>query len=155
MLKIRKIEIIKADIPRKTPFEIARGNLMVGNRVFVRVTLEDGSVGYGECAVHVGTGDRGAVAIYSEETQSTCFSILCEQIAPAVMGMDALDMARIHTTIAAVTLMNPQAKAGIDIALHDAVGKALGVPVYVLLGGAYRKEIPLAQSVGVRTDQEV
>jgi L-alanine-DL-glutamate epimerase-like enolase superfamily enzyme len=155
MLKITKVELIKADIPRKTPFEIARGTLLVATRVFVRVTLEDGSVGYGECAVHVGTGARGAVAIYSEETQSTCYSILAEQIGPAVLGVDAMDMASVHTTIAAVTLMNPQAKAGIDIAIYDAVGKALKVPVYSLLGGAYRKEIPLAQSIGVRTDAEV
>src|SRR5690606_32206359 len=104
MLKIAKVEVIKANIPRRTPFEIARGTLVIATRVFVRVTLEDGTVGYGECAVHVGTGERGSVAIYSEETQSTCHTILVEQIGPAVLGLDALDMANVHRVISSVTL---------------------------------------------------
>ena len=32
--------------------------------------------------------------------------------------------------------------AGIDIALHDIVGKALGVPAYQLLGGSHRDYVP-------------
>lgn len=33
--------------------------------------------------------------------------------------------------------------SGIEIALWDIIGKALGVPVYKLLGGAYRTKIPV------------
>ena len=42
----------------------------------------------------------------------------------------------------------PYAKTALDEALHDIKGKALGVPVYELLGGLYREEIPLAHSLG-------
>lgn len=155
MLKIAKIELLNATLPRKAPFEISRGTFVAANRVFVRVTLENAVVGYGECSTLEGKGDRGSVALYSEETQASAFAVLAQQIAPALIGQDALNMAEVHRLMASVSLMNPQAKAGVDMAIHDAVGKTLGVPVYVLLGGAYRKEIPLAQSVGVRTDQEV
>lgn len=155
MLKIKKIEILKASIPRKGNFEISRGSFRTASRVLVRLTLEDGKVGYGECSPLVGTGDHGAVGIWSEETQSTCYSILEEQIVPALIGADALNMADVHAIMAATTLMNPMAKAGVDMAVYDAVGKSLKVPAYVLLGGAYRKKIPLAQSVGVLTDNEV
>lgn len=155
MLRIRKVEILEATIPRKSAFEISRGTFIAAHRVFVRVTLEDGTTGYGECGTLEGKGERGAVAVYSEETQYSSYAVLAKQIGPVVSGLDALNLADVHRTIAEVTLMNPQARAAIDIALHDAVGKSLGVPAYVLLGGAYRNKIPLAQSVGVRTDQEV
>ncbi|MDN5927584.1 MAG: mandelate racemase/muconate lactonizing enzyme family protein [Hyphomicrobiales bacterium] len=155
MLKLSKVEIIKVNIPRNGSFEISRGSFRTASRVLVRATLQDGSVGYGECSPLVGTSDHGAVAIWSEETQSSCYTMIEEQIAPALIGADVTNMAAVHATMATTTLMNPMAKAGIDIALHDALGKALGMPVHSLLGGAYRDKIPLAQSVGVRTDDEV
>jgi galactonate dehydratase len=37
--------------------------------------------------------------------------------------------------------------SAIDIALHDALAKHLGVPVYQLLGGAHRKEVPCFATV--------
>lgn len=155
MLKIARIELIRATLPRKSAFEISRGTFVAANRVFVRLTLDNNVRGYGECSTLEGRGDRGTVALYSEETQASSYAVLVQQIAPALLGQDALNMAELHRIMSSVSLMNPQARAGIDMAIHDAVGKALNVPVYVLLGGAYRKEIPLAQSVGVRTNEEV
>jgi L-alanine-DL-glutamate epimerase-like enolase superfamily enzyme len=155
MVQISKVEIIEAIIPRKSAFEISRGTFVAAKRIFVRVTLENGVTGYGECATLEGRGEQGTVALYSEETSASAREVLEHQIGPAVAGMDALNMAEIHRMIASVSLMNPQAKAGIDMAIYDAVGKSLKVPVHALLGGAYRLEIPLAQSVGVKTDQEV
>ncbi len=154
MLRIQNVELRTATIPRKSAFEIARGTFVAAHRTFVRVTLEDGSIGYGECGTLEGKGERGAVAVYAEETQQSSHAVLAQQIGPVVIGMDATNIADVHRAIAEVTLMNPQARAGIDIAIHDAVGKSLRVPVYMLLGGSYRSKIALAQSVGVRTDQE-
>jgi L-alanine-DL-glutamate epimerase-like enolase superfamily enzyme len=42
--------------------------------------------------------------------------------------------------------------SAIDIALHDAVGKKLGVPVYQLLGGAHRHHIPCMVSCAADPD---
>ena len=39
------------------------------------------------------------------------------------------------------------AKAGLEMALYDLLGKQLGVPVYVLLGGMVRERIPLSRSI--------
>ncbi|MFW6174870.1 MAG: mandelate racemase/muconate lactonizing enzyme family protein, partial [Chloroflexota bacterium] len=46
------------------------------------------------------------------------------------------------------TRLPPQVVGGIDIALWDITGKAAGMPVHMLLGGAARKEIPLYWSQG-------
>lgn len=47
---------------------------------------------------------------------------------------------------------NPAARAVLDIALHDALGKVLGVPVHVLLGGRSHDSIPLEWSVSLYDD---
>lgn len=146
MLKIEKIELVRASVPRKVPFELAGGTFAAAAHVFVRVTLEDGTIGYGESSPMV---------LYSEESQSTAFAMLVEYLAPAVVGCDALNMASVHQRMNRAVRMNPTAKAGLDMAIYDAVGKSLGVPVHALLGGAYRDRIPLAESVGVLTDDAV
>ena len=45
--------------------------------------------------------------------------------------------------------------SAIDIALHDIKGKALGVPVYDLLGGRQRDRIPTFASASGETDEEI
>ena len=47
------------------------------------------------------------------------------------------------------------AKAAVDIALHDLLGKHFGLPVYRLLGGLYRRSIPLAWSIGIAETEEM
>jgi muconate cycloisomerase len=48
----------------------------------------------------------------------------------------------------------PYTKAMIESALFDIMGRSLGVPVYKLLGGAVRSEIPLCHSVGVAAPKD-
>ena len=50
---------------------------------------------------------------------------------------------------------NSFAKAAIDYALHDIIGKALGVPVYNLLGGLYRDKVPLIYAIGIKKVKEM
>ncbi len=47
------------------------------------------------------------------------------------------------------------AQSAIDIALHDIAGKALGVPVYQLLGGKQRDVIPCFATAGGRQGEEL
>src|SRR5690606_35776960 len=49
----------------------------------------------------------------------------------------------------------PAAKAAIDIACYDAVGKALGVPVYDLLGGRYHDEFPITHVLSIGTPEHM
>ncbi len=54
-----------------------------------------------------------------------------------------------------VARANNQSKAVVDYALHDLMGKALGVPVYKLLGGLANEKIPLAFVMSSGTAEEV
>jgi L-alanine-DL-glutamate epimerase-like enolase superfamily enzyme len=67
-----------------------------------------------------------------------------------LLGENCFNLAEIHRKMDRAIDGNTAAKAAVDIALHDAWGKSLGVPVRDLLGGTVRKEIPLAWSVGLQ-----
>ena len=69
---ITKVEIWPVDVPITDPFAVATGRLVTAQNLFVRVTLKDGSRGYGEIAPfpEVGGEDRDTcqqIAARSEE----------------------------------------------------------------------------------------
>lgn len=145
-MRIETVGAVRVRVPRVHPFELAAGTFTAADHVIVRVGLEDGTVGFGECAPMVQ---------FSEESQTSVFSVITESLGPALVGLDALNVASVHARMDDAAKMNPMAKAGLDMALYDAVGKVLDVSVSVLLGGVQRDRIPLAQSVGASTDEEM
>jgi L-alanine-DL-glutamate epimerase-like enolase superfamily enzyme len=100
---------------------------------FLRLTTDDGISG---------------IAEYNECYGSPGLSTVIRRLVDRVQGMDAMAHERVHQYLYAVTRqapggVNQQAIATIENALLDIKGKALGVPVYQLLGGAIRQEIPV------------
>ena len=65
-----------------------------------------------------------------------------QRFEPAVMGSDPLQISSLVTDLES-KYGNSQIVAGLDFAFHDIAGKALGVPVYQLLGGKARETVPL------------
>lgn len=74
---------------------------------------------------------------------------MLEHLLPAIKGADPADLAVIHERMDRVVKGNPYAKAALDIACHDAAGRALGIPVWRLLGGRRREGIEIAHSLGI------
>jgi len=100
--------------------------------VLVEVRTADGILGYGECL-----GRFGARA-YAE--------LINEVFAPRLLGQSAFDIRRLWQQMRASLTgraggMLVEAIAGVDIALWDVVGKALGQPVHRLLGGMGRRQV--------------
>ncbi|MBM3583689.1 MAG: hypothetical protein FJX36_04435 [Alphaproteobacteria bacterium] len=131
-MKIAKLEAIPVRIPYRrieASSLIARGGI---TDVLVKITTEDGIVGWGECT-------RAADAAGIESA--------VKAMAPLVLGRSAWDKERIHRDLAVTALWAFQpmtgnfAFAGIDMALWDACGKAVGQPLYRLIGGAMREEV--------------
>jgi len=103
----------------------------VGGSLFVRIFTDEGVVGTGEC-IHGGPGIADMVKGFSR----------------MLVGEDPLDVDRLfekmrHSQIFNGALAGNMVTAftGIEIALWDVAGKALGVPVYRLLGGKFRDRI--------------
>ncbi|HTE13568.1 MAG TPA: mandelate racemase/muconate lactonizing enzyme family protein [Burkholderiales bacterium] len=100
---------------------------------FLKVMTDDGIVGWSE---------------YNESFGSAGLSQVIEALSPIVIGRDPRDLELINCHIRTQTIqsrggINRQAVAAIENALLDIKGKALGVPVYDLFGGAVRKRIPV------------
>ena len=103
------------------------------NYSFVKLTTSDGIVGWSE---------------FSEDFGSPGLGAAIQRLAPKVIGQTVSDHERIYAELYAATRpaaggVVAQALAAIENALLDAKAKALGVPVYALLGGKLRDRIPL------------
>jgi muconate cycloisomerase len=69
-------------------------------------------------------------------------------MAPALIGRPVEDIAGTCVVMAGCMYGNSAAKAAIDMALHDLVGRATGRPVHALLGGKRRGRIAVLRMVG-------
>jgi len=145
-MKVTKVVIRPVRIPRKESQELRYGRVFALENVYVAVHTDDGVVGYGEaCPVPPTFGD----------SQEAVVETLKRFLVPSLLGKDPMNIrARIGDFDLAIP-GNPSAKAALDIALHDIVGKALGVPVSTLLGGRANDQIPVVYTVGIDSTEKM
>lgn len=105
------------------PFVIARGGYAAHENVIVTITDDDGIEGLGEAAPNR----------YYGESVATVTAAL-EQFAPVLGSADSWSLEAIDASLSRVLRGNNSAKAAISAALHDIVGKRIGVPVHRLWG---------------------
>ena len=99
--------------------------------VLVSVQTDVGLTGWGEVN---GSPD------WSGETAAGAKALIDQHFAPRLVGADPRQI-RLCLKKLEKTWGNSFAKAGIEMALFDLLGKSLGVPVYQLLGGAVRSRV--------------
>jgi muconate cycloisomerase len=119
----------------------------IGRYVVVRLRTDEGLEGWGEtqCLPDWG-GDYGRA--YGE-TPQTVRHVLRDLLLPVLREGDPFQISALHASMDQVVKGHPYAKAAVDIALHDLKGRALGVPVYDLLGGRVREWVPVGHSLGL------
>ena len=123
---IRSITVEPLDIPLLEPFTIATGGVSDARNVLISVTLEDGSIGYGECAPFPpSTG----------ESQETALAA-AKGCAALIEGRDAAHWRVLSTLMRSVYFSQHTAIAGMEMALLDALTRSYGIPMYVFFGGA-------------------
>lgn len=112
-----------------------------GNIVVVRIRTDDGLEGIGQTAP------------YAAETTE---QVLHSMVAPYFLGRNPFDcealisgFVRLHYKFLGGFLN--RALSGVDTALWDIMGKAAGRPVFELLGGRARTEVPVYLSSMVRS----
>ncbi len=135
---IDKVHIYPIEIPLSHNFATSKAVQPKGQFIIVEVISGELS-GFGEAdpRPHV-TG----------ETFKSTVSVLKEYLIPAVLGKSIFDLEGIHRAMD-VLVMNPTAKCALDIAVFDLIGKALGLPVYTLLGGLNCEKISLNAWCGI------
>ena len=145
-LSIASIDIYAIQLPLQETFAISYGSYDVVESILVKLTTADGTVGWGE-----GTPDPYVTG----ETWRGVEAALADTLGPAVIGLDARHRNAVHDRMNAVLAEAPSAKAAIDIAVHDLVGKASGLPVWALLGGASRDHLTVSRVVSMASPAEM
>ena len=135
-LVVRKLTSTIVDVPTVRKHKLSQTSVTAQNYVIVRVQLANGVEGIGEAATLGGPR-------WSEESVEAIKANIDTYLAPAILGVrgDCFEVAGIRMDEAAKR--NNAAKAAIETALFEAVGKTLGLPMSALLGGAVRNRIPV------------
>ncbi|HEX2765763.1 MAG TPA: enolase C-terminal domain-like protein [Candidatus Limnocylindria bacterium] len=140
------IEAIPVEVPRRRHHAMASMAMSSARHVVVRLLTDSEHVGLGEAPINPRWGgDHGRY--YGEEAGATRH-LLTDVLFPAIDGSDVYDVERLLEIMDRTIRGYPYAKAAIDMAVHDVIGKATGLSVAQLLGGAFRQSVPLAQSLG-------
>jgi L-alanine-DL-glutamate epimerase-like enolase superfamily enzyme len=124
-MKITDIKTEKIKLELKEPFVTAASSRTFQYTVLVKVETDEGLAGYGEASPtrHV-TG----------ETADSVAAVIGE-FKEELAGLNPLAVEAAHDIMDRHITGNTSAKAGVDIALYDIIGKAMGVPLYQVLGG--------------------
>jgi L-alanine-DL-glutamate epimerase-like enolase superfamily enzyme len=86
------------------------------------------------------------------DTYATMISMIKEVCGPRLIGQRIFDVEGIHALFDTLAPANYMARAALDVALYDAMGKATKQPVYNLIGGLAQPSIPLEWSISMADD---
>jgi L-alanine-DL-glutamate epimerase-like enolase superfamily enzyme len=146
-LKIAEIHIYQHDLPvRNGPYTMANAEVWALDTTIVKLVGDNGLVGWGEtCPVgptyqpHHAAGARAALA----------------EMAPGLIGANPLQAVTLRRRMDGLLNGHRYAKAAIDIAAHDLMGKQYGVRVADLLGGAMTERVPSYYASGVGAPDDI
>ncbi len=140
-MKISEVETIPVHVPLKpdVTMKTSHGRHVVSPYVIVRIHTDEGITGIGEATLS---------PAWTGETRPGGLAVIRDLFAPQLIGQDPRNINALMKRLNRVLVGNPFAKAAIDMALWDIAGKAAGVPVYQLLGGKVRDELPIKLVVG-------
>lgn len=125
-MRIVDLELYHSSIPLHTPFKTALRTVTVAESILVKITCDNGIIGWGEAPpTHVITGDSLASIHYTID----------RVIRPILKGAELSSFARIFTQLENVIVHNTSAKAAVDMALYDCLAQAANQPLYQYLGG--------------------
>ena len=135
-LTVADIRSTIVDVPTVRQHKLSQLAVSAQSYVIVEIRLANGAAGVGEAATLGGPR-------WSEESVEGIKAVIDAHLAPAVIGADASRFEAAAARMDAAAKRNNAAKAAIESALFDAVGRTLGVPAVQLLGGAVRERMPV------------
>ena len=138
-MHITGIRATPVNIPFRAPYQFSYGSIASLTKTVIEVDTDAGQTGLGECA----DGNRAADVLVLKDR---------------LLGLDIRELTTAERRCVPGNRYTPwgnvlgarRAFGGVEMALWDARGKIEGVPLYVLLGGAVRTEIPLTEYFSFR-----
>src|SRR6478736_4779961 len=143
-LAIAKIDLWAVRLPLHEPFVVSYVSQADVPTIIVRLQTGDSITGWGES-----TPDPNVTS----ETYGGTFETLRRDLLPAMLGRDGRDREAALLALDALVDNAPAAKASIDIALHDLIGRAAGVPVWALLGGRSKPHLEISRVISIKSPE--
>ena len=140
-LPIDSLTTTLVDVPLLRPHRFSVTSMTRQSMVIVRLRTSDGIEGIGEAVVPGGPWWGG-------ESIEGIKALIDNYIAPLLIGRDASRVGALAALLDRSIAGAQFAKAAVEMAIWDARGKALSVPLFELLGGLCRDRIPVTWAVG-------
>ena len=147
-MKITAIKLYHLNLPCADPdkgYASIRGTFYQQEAVIVELICDNGLVGWGE---HTPIG-----ATYIESCSATTLAAM-NLMAPAIMDQDPRSIAVIQSILAKQLKGHFYAKAAIDMACWDLLGKSVDLPIYQLLGGRHMASAPMYGVINALPDPQ-
>lgn len=138
-MKITQVEAWPVVMDLKEPYTIAYETVSRTTNIFFRIQTNSGLTGIG-CAAP----DQ----VVTRESPEGTLTALREVAAPLLLGGDPLRRLSSLTRLRKHLPDAPSARAAVDMALHDLLGKKAGLPLWRLLGG-FRRSILTSVTIGI------
>jgi len=143
-LGIQRIEVYAVTLRYAEPFTISAGTSTENHNIIVKLITDYDVFGWGEASPSKRV---------TQETPETILKAL-DEIGPRLIGMCPLRIAQDADVMDHLVSSNPSAKAAIDIALHDVLGKTARKPTWRILGG-FRERVPTDITLSIKTPEEM
>jgi L-alanine-DL-glutamate epimerase-like enolase superfamily enzyme len=138
-MRITEVEAWPHRFTLVEPYTIAYETVSEATNVFIAISTDRGPVGFG-CAAP----DPEVTG----ETADTVLHAIRDVAEPSLRRADPLRPARIMERVRDPLAAHPSARAAVDMALHDILGKRADLPLWRLLGG-FRDRIKTSVTIGI------
>lgn len=147
-MKITGIKAWQVDLPLKEGrYSWSNGNYVdVFDSTVVAIETDQGLTGYAECCP-LGSAYLPSYALGVRAGLT--------ELAPHLIGLNPINIGEVNRVMDAALRGHPYAKAPIDIACWDLLGKATDQPVYTLLGGAAQDDVALYRAISQESPEQM
>jgi muconate cycloisomerase len=147
-LEISALETTIVDLPSRRPFAFAGTTMHHQSVVITRMRTKGGVEGVGESVVPGGPWRSG-------ESVETMKAMIDGYIAPAILGQSAARPRTVMAQVGERVARARFAKAGVEMALWDILGRAANRSLSDLLGGARRDRLPIIWALDAAPAEEL
>ncbi|MGL5081988.1 MAG: dipeptide epimerase [Microcoleaceae cyanobacterium] len=137
-----KLYVQTFTVNKRFPLTISRGTTAQSTNLWLRIE-QDGLEGWGEASP------------FSVETQSQTTAQLqmaLQRLAPALVELNPWERQAVEQVLENLAIPSA-AKAAIDMALHDWLGKQVGLPLWKLWGLSRDRIVPFSVTIGINTPE--
>ncbi len=143
-MKIKRISAYRKDIPLTNPYTITFQTTSVAELVFLEIELADGCLGLGSAAA--------SLHVIGEAIEDTSENLTSDALQQWV-GRDIRHFRKIISESKEVFPKHSASRTAIDIALHDAFGKYMGISI-VDFYGRHHRGLPTSVTIGIKSVEE-